>query len=147
LSSVAIIPSSPRFSFEISDLTSFETVASRLIPLSGSTFVGITLTDRFIVAEMNPTFRVILDEAATEPSAAWEFLGPNSFLAIASSTIIQVYQFGEGDLVLLCQTSIDNAATFVGFLSSNIIAIVPADFSVILFDVSSKKTQNKSAFC
>jgi hypothetical protein len=139
LSSVAIIPSSPGFSFEISDVTSFETVASRLIPLSGSTFVGIALTDRFIVADVNPTFRIILDEAATEPSAAWEFLGPNSLLAIASSTNIQVYQFGEGDPVLLCQTAIDKAATFVGFLSSNIIAIVPAEFSIILFDVSSKE--------
>jgi hypothetical protein len=96
-------------------------------------YLGISMFNRFVIAEIKPTFRIVLDRPASKTQAA--FISPDPdilFLALTTTNQLFVYKLTGADPELICERSIDVTSKCVAFLSESAVAIVQANYAVLL---------------
>jgi hypothetical protein len=143
------------FSLKESPLSTFRTFAGQLLvppihhPVEGlilkagnrshctapkfANYIGISMFNRFVVAEIRPAFRIVLDRAAGKGVA--DFFSPDPeilFVAVAATTHLFVYKFTGGDPEVVYEKPMELSAKCVAFLSESVVAIVQANQAVLL---------------
>jgi hypothetical protein len=99
--------------------------------------------NRFVVAEVKPTFRTVLDRPANKALAAFFCPDPELlFMALATATQLFVYKLTGADPELVCEQPIDVAVKCVAFLSESVVAIVQASLEVLLVEFTENRTSS-----
>jgi hypothetical protein len=111
-------------------LTAFASVVTDLIVADPNHVIVSTITN-LIVAELTPTFKVIIDHPADKPIGAVSL----PFVAVASAGQLTIYKLGQGQVR---QSPMTWHPKFAHFLTPQTVAVVQSDLSIWLCDVADK---------